>query len=101
MPILAVVVRAARAAANTIGDGRYPSSEQWCSEREMATHPRVSAQAAMSSAARIRSGADVAANEGWRRSKRTAHITMSVRLLGCSRRSLTGLAAVPGPLHGP
>src|ERR1700712_2141387 len=49
-------VRAAIAAASIIGDGRWPSSVAWCSDRMTATAPRVSAQAHMSNAAPYRSG---------------------------------------------
>jgi hypothetical protein len=44
-------VRAAIAVASTIGEGRYPSLDVWCSQMIVLTHPRVSAHSAMSSAA--------------------------------------------------
>ena len=45
------MVRPAIALASTIGDGRYPSLDVWCSQMIALTQPRVSAHSAMSSAA--------------------------------------------------
>ena len=45
------LVRAAIALASTIGEGRYPSLDVWCSQMMTLTQPRVSAHSAMSSAA--------------------------------------------------
>ncbi len=45
------LVRAAMAEARINGDGRYPSSDMWCSETATAVNPWSSLHAAMSSAA--------------------------------------------------
>jgi hypothetical protein len=66
------VVRAAMAAAITSGEGRYPSSEAWCSEMATDRQPRVSAHSTISRAAAYRSAGGV--GPGARRSKRSRNM---------------------------
>ena len=65
-----VVVRAVIAAARTMGDGRYPSSEAWCSESTAAAAPCSSPHAAISRAAAYSSSVVAGPELGARMSNR-------------------------------
>ena len=88
-----VVVTAASAAAIGNGDGRYPSSEAWCSETTTVAQPRLSAHAAMSIAARYRAPRAVASWPGARMSKRIVNMTLSLPCVG----SLVQATFAPSP----
>ena len=64
------LVTAATAEAAMRGEGRYPSSEPWCSDRLTASCPVRSAYTAMSRAARYRSRRSSGPAPGARKSNR-------------------------------